>query len=654
MATLDEVTNAFMKADAAGDTESARVLAGEVRRLRSIEASPSEEALQGMASTLGSGNDQSEQPKSIVGGIGNFVSHAANLASNLGQMALHPLVTGGNLGTLGAGAVYKGLQELPKIVPGAPDIYPMIANPDTENALATANAAGQGMANSLQKISTLKGLGNAIYEDPFSAAMNLTGLGSVLGRGVGALAEANNLANVAKGANALAKASDVVNPLNLITKPIGLAVQSGGKLADLAAGNAGNIKAANMVRQSLQGGPTSLADAQAAIAANPNVPVMQALYDAGLISNPTMALGKKAIAADTTSQAFLADQAEKAAQQAHIANVAGGTSQEASLAAQQAARGAVNEVTTPLREQAMAGLNKPIDSEKLVGSIQDIIADPKLGLNKTSTQVLKNVIGDITDWTDRGGGQISQEALYSIRKNIGDAVGRAMAGRDPSSIARQTAMTVGQVQPLIDTALKNAGVDLTDYLAAHKAGMQGVSQMGMGAEGLSRLKNPQSFVDLVKGEAPDTVKDIFGGNQTNFNQAMGPNAAPFQNVANQLQRNLNIDAQAQAGSEGLQHVISDNTNPAIKVLSKFIPGAGTAEKIYSALKGNVSNSTIKALSTGFQNGANMTELLSNIPLTERLKVTQIIGRLINPITMNPNISNALNPNVQQSNNALAR
>jgi hypothetical protein len=68
MATIDQLSAALVKADAAGDTEGARMLAGEIRKLKSAPAQPVEE--KSMLGALGG---------SIGQGVGNVALGAQNL-----------------------------------------------------------------------------------------------------------------------------------------------------------------------------------------------------------------------------------------------------------------------------------------------------------------------------------------------------------------------------------------------------------------------------------------------------------------------------------------------------------------------------------------------------------------------------------------------
>lgn len=167
------------------------------------------------------GPSKGGDPKSVAGFIGNAVSSAGNLASQVGGAILHPIDTGVAAAKLGMGALEKGVRPIASEInrragwvgdpsTGSPDI------PKTEEEQQVDRLIDQYK----QRYGGVQNIADTLYTDPAGAAMDasmlLGGAGGALKAGAG-LADAANASRVAgalrTGAGAVNKAAVATNPV---------------------------------------------------------------------------------------------------------------------------------------------------------------------------------------------------------------------------------------------------------------------------------------------------------------------------------------------------------------------------------------------------------------------------------------------------------
>lgn len=200
MADLAQLESALVKADAAGDADGARVLAGEIRRMRS-EAPPA------------TGKPKKDLSWSDVPGeaLFNIPRSAANFASGIYQAVRHPIDTASNVLDIGAGALRNAMPDaLVNTVEGGKP------NPSAIRASEMASGVGQFYKD---RYGSLEGLKNTIATDPVGVSADLS---TVLAGGAALAPKASALA---KG---LRQASNLTNPVSVL-KPAAKIVGGVGK-----------------------------------------------------------------------------------------------------------------------------------------------------------------------------------------------------------------------------------------------------------------------------------------------------------------------------------------------------------------------------------------------------------------------------------------
>jgi hypothetical protein len=194
MADLLTLESAFKKAHAAGDKNAAGALAREIKRMRLVGE-------QGASSP----QPQQEQAVPWYTPITSIPGNAYDVGAGLINAAAHPVDTLDGISYLATGALTRGLNRL---LPSELEIKPK--NAFEQNMLDIADNAGASLQDAF---SSPTKAWNTIATHPVDSLLTaVPGLG-VAGKGA-------KLSGMAGTANALSKASEFVNPINLIAKPI--------------------------------------------------------------------------------------------------------------------------------------------------------------------------------------------------------------------------------------------------------------------------------------------------------------------------------------------------------------------------------------------------------------------------------------------------
>lgn len=448
---------------------------------------------------------------------------------------------------------------------------------------------------------------------------------------------------------------------------------------DFATGRAAEVRAAEMVRQTLgdQAEPAMLALAKA----RPGITAVQALQEAGINADPFMALGKLAEKMDTKSAYRLLMESQELAQANQLAAMAGGGTQTLARESQGAARNALTDLTTPMRTEALnranvggtvtkalnpevasftsagtftgqgvpkalgqaqaqldalaaAGL-KPIDTDKIVSGITAKLADPKIGPSDVNQAVLSKVANKIQEWTAKGGGVIDADALYSIRKNaVGEEIARLYPNADAKQQARFAAKLLSEIKPAIDDAIVEAGgTGWRRYLQTYETGMKEIDQQKLAALALEKFKgSKEEFIKLVRGDNPDAVEDIFGPGSFNIFKEMGRKSGQLEDIASQLERDIKVTDRAVEGAGGLARIMGMSDAKIKRIPAFFSVTATTLNKALDVLEGKVNDQVKQILVDGMKDGKSVAELVQKLPSKDR---SVVLRTLMNSKQWNP-------------------
>ena len=634
-------------------------------------------------------------------------------------------------------------------------------------ALATAAPVTARVAAPVAEALTSGGFRAGQATGAAGAAARATG-GAVTG---GASAGLVNPDDIAAGA-ALGAAVPVIGKVG------GKAIsKTTGWLTDLVNGKLPAVEAGKLARESLG---KNLPEALTALQnARPGITATQALKEAGINADPFMALGELAAKNDVNSWYRLLTEAQKAAQETKLANMAGGATQTATRSAADQAAADVTAATIPLQRTEIQAANtagevqnrlaplaaertasaqnalrmqgqlatdaaqqgtiaqrgylpanvggtgnltpqgvsimagnpriasrytlnadripeytaaaddvgaiatqrkaeaafiqgqidslaehglKPINTDKIVSSIDNMLSDPRIGPSDVNTAVLSKVSNKIQEWTARNNGVIDADALYTIRKDaVNEEIARLYPNADAKSQAKYAAKLLNGLKPLIDDAIEEAGgTGWRRYLAAFETGMKGVEQKTMAGKALEMFQNsPKKFIKLATGNDPKAVEKVFGPGSYNIVKEMGRKSTVLEDVARELQRDIDIKAQAREGAGGLARILGMSESELKKRAPAFFSRAVTTLNMaLEILENQVSAKTKNVLTQGFKSGKSVAELLNVLPANERIYVLNLLNnsaRWNAGVTRGAGVSiNALNPDASANQNQLAR
>jgi hypothetical protein len=321
-----------------------------------------------------------------------------------------------------------------------------------------------------------------------------------------------------------------------------------------------------------------------------------------------------------------------------------------------------------LAELQQAGI-KPIYSTDIASKIENIANQPGVRADDIQRAALLKLRDKFVDLGSSSNGVMIGEDINQIRKtSINDAINKALSesGYDPKAQGQRLAGLLGDVRGYIDEAIRGAGggKDWDAYLSTFSKGRQQLDQKVAAGQLIKILeKDPQKFVDIVKGKDPDFVEKIFGAGNKDIMQVMGgqrPKSPMLKlfNLADDVERDIKLAGQAKAGAKALG--FEDES------FAKKIPGfvgvkTAVLKQVIRAVEDKVNSKTVDILANAAKSGKSMNEILNTLPADDRIEVLKALKNASNlsgtrasvaGLTTPPPV-NALAPE-QQNQNALAR
>jgi hypothetical protein len=319
-----------------------------------------------------------------------------------------------------------------------------------------------------------------------------------------------------------------------------------------------------------------------------------------------------------------------------------------------------------LAELQQAGI-KPIYSTDIASKIENIANQPGVRADDIQRAALLKLRDKFVDLGSSSNGVMIGEDINQIRKtSINDAINKALSesGYDPKAQGQRLAGLLGDVRGYIDEAIRGAGggKDWDAYLSTFSKGRQQLDQKVAAGQLMKILdRDPQKFVDIVKGKDPDFVEKIFGAGNKDIIQVMGgqrPKSPMLKlfNLADDVERDIKLAGQAKAGAKALGFEDESFTKQIPSLIDyKF----AILKQVIRTLENKVSGKTAGILAEAAKSGKSMNEILNTLPADERVKVIKAFKDISNVAQagaaslITPPPVNALAPE-QQNQNALAR
>ena len=270
---------------------------------------------------------------------------------------------------------------------------------------------------------------------------------------------------------------------------------------------------------------------------------------------------------------------------------------------------------------------KPLESGKIVGSIRNVANNPEFAGNDVLLGAVKNVADDVAKWTGSGG-VIDAKALDAIRKNsVNAAIQQLRPGMDATSQRNLAASVMNDIKPALINAIEDAGgTGYRQYLADYTKGMQAISQKKLTGEALKLWKtNKDEFVRLVQNESPETVEKILGSGKYNIATELADTTmATLQDQAKKRLTELAVKGQASAGQDALKELLLDNLSK-VRLPSYITAVAATTNKALSILENKIGKKTMDILTEGLKTPEGAAKLLETLPGSERVRVLKLLS-----------------------------
>lgn len=277
-----------------------------------------------------------------------------------------------------------------------------------------------------------------------------------------------------------------------------------------------------------------------------------------------------------------------------------------------------------LASMKAAGL-QPLRPDTILAHLRSASSDPAIAGNKQIQQVYKHVEAMLNDWVNQHG-DISPEALYSIRKwGVSSIVDDLLGSQSQQAKKKFAAGVIAKLNPVIDDAIEAAGgKGWKDYLKAHAAGMHKLEQQEFAAKALEMYKtNPKGFVELVKGNNPEAIEDVFGPGSYDIAKEMGTNMSVLQKVAGQVSRRDEASRLATLGADEFKKYAAE-TSSRFHLPNLLSRPAALANQVATLLQGRVDRKTLDLLAEGFKKGRSLEELLNVVPFKDRVTVMKTL------------------------------
>jgi hypothetical protein len=184
---------------------------------------------------------------------------------------------------------------------------------------------------------------------------------------------------------------------------------------------------------------------------------------------------------------------------------------------------------------------------------------------------------------------------------------------------------------MIDDLIEKAGgKGFREYTRAFSSGMSQIRAMELADQirkrysaGTATVADKQYIVDLVRGESPEVIEELFGSGKYKIGEQMAKDMPLLKELADTIGFDLKFAEQAKAGRAALAELSKEQAGWRLRF--PFFTRASTAiNEIASALEDKVANQTMERLIQAAQSGRNFDEIIKVLPTAERNAVLRVL------------------------------
>lgn len=261
---------------------------------------------------------------------------------------------------------------------------------------------------------------------------------------------------------------------------------------------------------------------------------------------------------------------------------------------------------------------KPITAADLTGPISRQLRNPDIATNREASAALTRINEMLGDWTNEFG-VVTPEALYAIRKNgVAGVIRELNPSMDAKAQDRLAASVLSKVKPLFDEAIEKAGgKGFKDYLTTFERGMSDIRGMELADQIRKMYKEgqKQQIVDLIAGESPDVIEDLFGSGRYKISEEMAKDMPLLRRIADTVGADLKAVQQAAAGRAALTEA---QRKTSARLRFPFFTRASTAvNEVIAGLEQKIKAETMDVLIRAAQSGRDFNRVLDALPAKER-------------------------------------
>lgn len=261
---------------------------------------------------------------------------------------------------------------------------------------------------------------------------------------------------------------------------------------------------------------------------------------------------------------------------------------------------------------------RPLRADSINRVISQRLSDPKLAPGNRDLQTaMTRVADDIQQWTNADG-VIDAWALDTIRKNSINAYVNSLP-LNPKQARQLAADLTEQIRPVLIDAVETAGgTGYRRYLQDYARGMQAIGQSQLGAEAMRMYaSDPKSFIRLVEGNDPKTIRKIFGPGSDNIFKELSINTQRrLGGIASEVKREIAMEVQSTAGEKALVDLMKENMS--LLRLPNFLNRVvTTTNRTIDVIESQVGEKTLKILTEAAKTAKDFDQLLAIIPTADR-------------------------------------
>ncbi len=269
---------------------------------------------------------------------------------------------------------------------------------------------------------------------------------------------------------------------------------------------------------------------------------------------------------------------------------------------------------------------KPLEGKPLIDSISRIKTNPEYAGNDLIAGAADNVARDIAQWTKNG--IIDARALEAIRKNsVTAAIQQLRPGMDATSQRNLAAGVLSDIKPLIDDAIEaSGGTGWKQYLNDYTKGMQQIAEKRLSGKALDLFKNNKDdFVKLVTSEDPEVVEKFLGkGNYDIATNLAHSTLDTLKAEARKVIRDAKVKSQVEGGQDALKQVLLENMSK-FRLPSYLSALTSTTNKALDILENKIGKKTMQYLTEASKSPENAQHLLETLPASERIRVLKLLN-----------------------------